>query len=189
MIDKSKAISLLGSGVSPTQVASALGCEISYISQLLADEGIAQQVAELRTADVMKYKTMDDKYDELEKKFLEKLENIIPYIMKPDQILRSLQFLNSAKRKSTGLAKEIEAGEVVKLTLPSVVINAYTINMNGNMVKVGERSLAAMPSDILMKTLESRNGAANDPEKIPKLAAKSDAPKLPEANVINENSV
>lgn len=190
MIDKDKVISLLGSGVGPKQVADAVGCDISYISQLLGEDAVAQKVAEIRTAEVMKYKTMDEKYDELENKLLKKLEDLLPFFMKPDQVLRGLQFLNTAKRKSTGLAGEVQAGEVVKLMLPAVTINSYKINMHGNMVEVGGRNLQAMASDLLMKTLESRNGAADDPaKKVPKLTAPSNGPNIPETNIISESSV
>src|SRR4051812_247154 len=95
-IDKDKIIAMLGAGVRPGQVASAVGCDISYVSQLLNDEQVAQEIAELRTKDLLKYKSVDNKYDDIEAQLQKKLEDILPYVTKPDQVIRALQFVNSA---------------------------------------------------------------------------------------------
>lgn len=163
-VDKDKVISLLGSGLSATVVANSVGCEVSYISQLMADQDFATQVAELRTKDLVKHKSLDDRYDDMESKLIDKLADLIPLITRPRDVLNALSSINSAKRKAGNSATAaLDAGTVVRLALPQTVINNYTVNINGNMVKVGERNLTPMPSSILMKTLEDQmRGKIND---------------------------
>ena len=50
MIDKERAKKLLGSGVQAEIVAATLGCEPSYISQLLSDDHFREEVIALRMA-------------------------------------------------------------------------------------------------------------------------------------------
>lgn len=193
MVPKEKVVSLLGSGVSIKQVAQAVGCDISYISQLLEDETIAAEVAELRTAGVVKYKELDNTYDEIEQTLQNRLKEVAPMIMKPDQIIRALQFVNGAKRKSNSAVEtDIDAGQIVKLSLPQVTINNYKITMNGAMVEVGGRSLTPMPSADLMKTLESVKSDNGHEKKVPELSAKSPIPNstsVPERRIVNENTI
>jgi hypothetical protein len=187
-VDKSKVVSLLGSGASVTQVAQAVGCDISYISQLLGDEVVAREVAELRTADILRYRTLDDKYDDIEEKLLTKLQDMLPYFTKPDQLIKALQMVNGAKRKSKGIAAEVESGQIVKLQLPNVTINNYKITMQNNMVEVGGRSLVPMASADLMKTLESKNGVINEKE-AKRLLNAPVTENIPKSNIVNESAV
>jgi hypothetical protein len=189
-VDKDKVIALLGSGVAPGQVANAVGCDVSYISQLLAEPEFALKVAELRTADVLKYKEMDSNYDITEEKLLKKLNDLLPMMLKPDVVLRALAVVNNAKRRAnSAMNNNVESGQVVKLQMPISIVNNYKINMVGGMVEVGGRDLTSMPSDVLMKSLESKNGGNSNEKEIQRLAAKSHASNLPAELVVNEKTV
>ena len=54
-----KIIELLGRGYSQTVVASAVGCDDSYISQLMAKEEVRNQVATLRLQHVAVHVEME----------------------------------------------------------------------------------------------------------------------------------
>lgn len=186
MIDTDKVISLLGSGLKAEAVASAVGCTPAYISQLLGDETIASKVAELRTVDVFKHKKLDDKYDDLEAKLLARLENIIEHFHRPRDILAALQMVNNAKRKSPGnINPATEAGTVVTLVMPNIIMNNYKVNVHGSMVEVGGRSLAPLNSSVLMKTLEERIGS-NEKQK---LLGATPAKDIPNERIVSSSSV
>lgn len=148
----------MGSGLTTTVVAEAVGVTPSEVSQLLADSDFAKEVAELRTINLIVHAETDKAYDEIEKRLLEKLGDSVEMIYKPKEILSALQMVNSAKRKSGGQGQNPEAlaGTVINLRLPNIIVNNYKINMAGGMVEVGGRSLAPMPSGNLIKTLEER---------------------------------
>jgi hypothetical protein len=186
MINHDRVKQLLGSGLNPTVVSEAVGCSVSYISQLLAEENFAREVSELRTKDLIKYQEIDGKYDTLEEKLLKKLEDLMPFFTKPRDVIAALQMVNSAKRKSVGPgAKALESGAVVNLILPNVILNHYKVNIHGAMVEVGGRDLTPMPSRQLLKTLEERMGA----HETPKLPAEITHENVPRENVINDQAV
>jgi len=186
MVNQERVKSLLGTGISVQVVASAVGCDPSYISQLLSDENFALEVATLRAGDVIKYVDIDAKYDEIEKKLLEKLENTIPYFTKPRDILAALMAVNGAKRKSAGAPKDDPTKQnVVSLNLPNIIVNNYKVNIHGAMVEVGGRSLTPMPSSILMKTLEDRR----ENEKLARLPEKVAEPIVPNERIAHESKI
>lgn len=149
---------LLGEGIPANMVASAVGVTPSYISQLLADPNFAMEVAELRTKDLVEDKETDDRYDRIEAALLEKLEDLIPFINKPRDVLDALMKINQAKRRNAipaGTSQNV-AGNVVTINLPSVIVNNFKINMAGGMVEVDGRSLQPLNSKELLKSLEDR---------------------------------
>ena len=73
---RDKILKLLGQGLTPQLVATAVGCEPSYVSQLLSEEAFALEVAQARCANLEEATDRDKKYDKLEDAFLQKLEAI-----------------------------------------------------------------------------------------------------------------
>jgi hypothetical protein len=189
-INLDKVKKLLGTGLSQDVVASTVGCNPSYISQLLKDENFAKEVAELRVIELVKNKEIDDKYDGLEQKLLEKLENILQFMTKPREILQALQIVNNAKRKAqtSAIGHLGEGKTVVNLALPNIILNYYKVNIHGTLVEVGGRDLTPLNSKELLKTLEERKGAN---EKQPALVGEviAESKKLPSTKLLNENSV
>ncbi len=68
-----RALSLLGAGVVPESVASALGVTPGYISQLLADDVFATKVATIRYENLQKHNVRDSSYDSIEDQLIDKL--------------------------------------------------------------------------------------------------------------------
>lgn len=163
MVDKNRILALLGNGVAPGLVASAVGCDHSYISQLLSNEEFALSVATLRCKDLEEVKERDNRYDKIEDKLLERLENIIPFIMRPREILHALQVVNSAKRRSLELqgsasaTQNITNNNVVILQLPTKTINTFELSAQNEVVSVQGKALVPMSTDVLMKQLSVAN--------------------------------
>lgn len=157
-VDIDRVKKLLGNGLSPTITAETVGCDISYISQLLANETFATEVAALRAKDLLRFKETDERYDKIEELLLKKLEDLLPLFLKPRDILAAIQVVNGAKRKVAGtLGADLASGQVVRLDLPPIIVNHYKINMVGGVVEVGGRSLTPLPSSVLMKHIEDKS--------------------------------
>lgn len=154
---ESKALSLLGSGVQAEQVAAALGVSPSRIAQLLGDSAFAKEVAALRYEALQAHNKRDDKYDTLEDNLLNKLDRSMGMLIKPTDILAAIKVVNSAKRRgSSGPAQVTNQQTVVNLTLPNVIIQRFTTDMNNQVTRAGEQDLLTMPSGNLLKRVEEQ---------------------------------
>lgn len=164
MIDK--IASLLGQGLSPAVVSTAVGCTPSYISQLLSDPDFAKRVTEIRMIDLTRDKSIDEIWDDVEERLLKKFQTSIDFYTKPKDILDALTKINAAKRKTKldAGAANFQTGTVVQITLPAITINQYKINIAGKMTEVEGRTLKPMSSQNLMKTLEERRSNGQEPK-------------------------
>lgn len=163
---REKILSLLGSNLEPTVVAAAVGCTPGYVSQLLQEEDFKSKVIELRLVNMQQEKNIDDIWDNVEERLLKKFEGLIDYYVKPKDVLDALTKINAAKRKtklSGGNNTLTAVGTVVKLSMPAITINKYTVNMNGGMIEVDGRKLKAMDSKTLLRTLEERRSNGQEP--------------------------
>lgn len=165
-----KILQLLGSGLAPSVVANAVGCTPAYISQLLAQEEFALAVAELRCKGVERDVSRDNKYDALEDKLLEKLENIMPFLAKPRDVLEAIKTVNGAKRRAQ-VGQSVDSAKTihVHLQLPPAALARFSFNDNKEVIEVEGRVLANMPAANLIKSLEEKKEAENDRGRSPPL--------------------
>lgn len=162
---ESRALALLGSGISASVVAASLGVTESRISQLLSEDEFAQKVANLRYENLQKHNQRDATYDSLEDKLLQKMEDALPLMHRPMEILKSISVINAAKRRGTSTPDAIlEKQQVIQLQIPIQIINKFTVNPEGQVTKIisenSEQSLLTIQSgslDALIK--EKRNDA------------------------------
>lgn len=132
-----RALALLGSGYPPTIVANSVGVSESYISQLLSLSWFAQQVQELKFLNLKKHTELDDAYDDLEEKLLKKLDKLVPLLIKPMDISRVLQTVNSAKRRGQGGSNVGHVTQnIVQLSLPPALLQKFIKNTNNQIVEV-----------------------------------------------------
>lgn len=143
---QSKALSLLGKGISSVMVASTLGVSESLISQFLADGRFAEEVTKLKLASLQKQTSIDDKYMESEEKLVDKLLKVIPLMTKPMDILRGIQTINATKRR--GMAEVATGGgqsTIVNINLPQTMAARFISNGHNQIVEIedeqGSRSL------------------------------------------------
>lgn len=151
-----RALSLLGDGVDPETVASALGVTPGRVSQLLADEEFAGQVATLRYENLSKHNKRDSAYDTLEDRLRAKLEKNLALIMRPEMIIKALQIVNNLKRRGQSAPNQVvNQQSIVSLTLPTKIVQKFTTNTYNQVVIAGGQSLETMQSGTLLKKLES----------------------------------
>ena len=161
-IIEDRAATLLGSGIAPVTVAASLGISPARISQLLSDDAFAARVAELRYNNLAKHNARDDVTDRLEDKVLEQLEEALPMIHRPMELVKAYQVLNSAKRRGSAAPEAIiEKQSIVQLVVPIQILNKFQVNAQGQAVTVGSQDLLTIQSgalDNLVKEKEKSNG-------------------------------
>lgn len=142
-----RALELLGTGLGAEVVASAVGVSTSRISQLLSDPEFASRVAELRFENLAKHNQRDSKYDSLEDELLKRMENLLPMMYKPLEVLRAIAVINSAKRRGSSAPDSlVNQTQVVSLTMPITIHQQFTTNINNQVVKAGDQELITMQS-------------------------------------------
>jgi hypothetical protein len=155
-----RALELLGAGVNPESVASALGVTVSRISQLMSQDDFKNEVIRLRYENLQKHNTRDNTYDSIEDKLLVQLERAIPLAIKPMEVTRILQVVNAAKRRGQSAPDSIiQQQTVVKLNMPTKIINQFSVQVNTNnqVVQAGDQELLTIQSGTLLKQIEGRN--------------------------------
>lgn len=160
-----KIAQLLIQGYPPGQVANAVACSPSFVSQLLSNEEFAMRVANERLSLTMEkqqqYTDIDNNYDNIEDQLLKKLGTLLPYINKPSEILATLRQVNSAQRKSSRplAAGHDQQSNVVSLTLPAHMLKsmqvAIKLDDSAQIVEVAGKSMATLPSLALHERLPS----------------------------------
>ena len=159
---ESRALSLLGQGLGPEVVAAAVGVSTSRISQLLSEPEFSAQVAELRYENLAKHNTRDNSYDALEDALVEKLKDLMPYMMRPMEVLKAIQVINAAKRRGSSAPEAITSQQtVVQLVMPTQIIQSFTTNINNQVIKAGTQDLVTVQSSNMTKMLEARKGNVN----------------------------
>lgn len=165
---KERIIEMLGQGLSATQVASAVGCDDSYISQLLSDENISAQVQALRAENFSKYVDQDQRLDEAESKALDKLATLAEFITRPSEAARVYSILNAAKRRTVDQVNQQHAvAQTVSLELPAAARVRFTLTSDKQVIEIEGRSMTTMPARNLAARLEQRNATRLLDMKVP----------------------
>jgi hypothetical protein len=155
-----RALALLGQGLGPEVVASAVGVTVSRISQLLSAPEFSAQVADLRYKNLSKHNERDNAYDRMEDTLLEKLTDLLPFMVRPMEVLKAIQIINAAKRRGSSAPESITNQQtVVQLVMPTQIINRYTLNANNQVISAGQQDLVTVQSASLPALLASRKAA------------------------------
>lgn len=153
-----RALTLLGQGVPPSAVASALGVDPSRITQLLGNEDFAARVVEKKYEALSKHNERDGLMDSMEDKLLDKLKDCLPFMTRPMEILKSFQIINAAKRRGqTGQESLTTKQTIIQLNIPQIILEKFTSNIHNQVVQVGHQSLVTIPSNQLLKQMEALN--------------------------------
>jgi hypothetical protein len=159
---ETRALTLLGQGLGPEVVAAAVGVSTSRISQLLSDPTFSSQVADLRYKHLSKHNDRDNAYDRMEDTLLEKLQDLLPFMMRPMEVLKAIQVINQAKRRGSSAPESITSQQtVVQLLMPTQILQSFTTNINNQVVKAGAQDLVTIQSSNMTKMLDSMKGASN----------------------------
>jgi hypothetical protein len=151
-----RALSLLGSGVGPEQTALALGVSPSYISQLLSDEQFSIKVAELRFNNLAAHSARDSSYDQLEEQLIDKIKDLLPLMIRPMEVLKAIQVINAAKRRGQSAPESIiNQQNIVQISMPTTIINNFTVNKENQAVQTGNQELVTIQSGVLLKGMQN----------------------------------
>jgi hypothetical protein len=159
MDTKEKIKSLLSQNFSVSVVATTVGVDASYISQLLQEEQFALSVAEARCADMQKMRGRDDAYDWMEDELISKLKDLIPHMYKPGEVLNALSRINQAKRRSEQFAalqrdNNGAVSNTVVLAIPRHAVLSFQLNGQAEVISIDAKPLAGMSSSALLKELK-----------------------------------
>lgn len=151
-----RALALLGAGVPPEQVAPAVGVTVSRISQLLSDPEFTAKVANLRFEALSKHNERDSKYDSIEDRLVDKLSDLLPLMMRPMEVLKAIQVINTAKRRGQSAPDHITNQQVVvSITMPTTIINKFVVNGNNQVIQAGNQELLTIQSGSLLKEAQT----------------------------------
>lgn len=152
---ESRALALLGQGLGPEMVASAIGVSISRISQLLSETDFAAAVADLRFKNLSKHNERDNRYDLLEDQLIDKMNDLMPFMVRPMEVARVLQIINTAKRRGASAPESITNQQtVVNLIMPTQVYQKFTVNTMNQVVQAGQQQLITVQSGQMANLLD-----------------------------------
>lgn len=153
--------SLLGQGLSGTVVASAVGCDPSYVSQLMDQEDFRNEVLVAKATKAEAGVGRDAKWDQVEDIALDKAIQMLPMVSRPSDLIRIAQMANAAKRRTTEFANGAEsASPTVQLILPPSANIVLQMNAQAQVVEVDGRSMTPLPTAHLGKMIAARRQAA-----------------------------
>jgi hypothetical protein len=158
---------LLGCGIAPEIVASAVGVSAGYVSQLLAEPEFANEVQELKLLNLTGLVERDKKWDTLEDKLLDRLEHTLPMLNNPMQVVTALRTVNGAHRRA--VTKDPGNGhvkEIVHLHLPACLNAQFVVNQTNQVVSVEGRSIATMPANAVVEKLKTLRANSLESEAI-----------------------
>lgn len=158
---------LLKNNCAPSDVALAVGCEPSYVSQLLQDQDFAAEVAVARIQILKEQSDRDGKYDSLEDKLLQglemKLEQGVAFL-KIETILRAIQTVNQAKRRGAPVGgPSTVINNVINLNLPAHTVREFSVSGENEVIAVGSQALVSMAASQVLNKLQSKALARVEP--------------------------
>jgi len=176
---KDRIIELLGRGIPAVSVAMAVGCDESYISQVVAEPGAADRISSLKMAHFQEFTELDDSLNAAEKKALEKLTHLVPFITKPSEAARVYSVLNAAKRRTADAAQNAQApSTIVAIDLPQAARVAFITDHNRQVIEIDSRPMITMPAPSLVKVAEERRATQLLNMNVPKVLDISISEKL-----------
>ena len=164
-INKDHAIMLLAQGIATSQVAAAIGCDDSYISQLKADPEVQQKIAEMGATQTLADVNFDTTLERAESLALEKIEKNLPFATL-GQAMAAFRVLNGARRRKDGVIPGANTGTTinVNLTLPAAALPRYITNAQSEIVEVEGKTMISATTKTIDQILAARAGnSANLP--------------------------
>lgn len=159
MIDKRKVAAYLAKGVAESAIADAVGCDISYVSQLKHDNEIQELIKEYESELTAKEAEFDSLLFDAKHQALTQIKKMLPFA-DMNKSLAAFRILDAAH----SVKSDKQAGGVsvnVTLTLPASVVPTYVIDNRSQIVEVEGRTMVSATPKTLDMILEAR--AAGDP--------------------------
>lgn len=139
-------IKYLAQGLQQEQVASIVGCTPGYISRLVQQQDIIEQIEYYKlqyTQDEKDKQEEEDQYTRLAKKARLHLEEHMPYAEYKD-VLKLLEILERRKEVKVPQQQTNIQQNVTILQVPAAAVPEFTVNSNNEVIGLGDQSLAPM---------------------------------------------
>lgn len=167
---RDKIIGYLAAGVSQTIAAQSAGVSDSYISQLLEQPGVREEIAAKKSVKLERHIAVDDTIEEIEKEALKVVAAKLKFTnaKEASQIFATM---NAARKKADAGAVGNQAGavDIVTFMLPKAAKTMIQINSDNQIIDVDGKTTAPLPSKAL-----------------PAMAAKLSAPRTVELPHVTE---
>lgn len=139
--------------LSHTQIADTLGITPALISQYLKEDNFSAALAEQKLALIKNNSDRDSKLDSLEDTLVEQLKSASAMAYKPLEIARLFQVINAAKRRGiiVNSQQSVDESKIIKLVVPTQIINKFKVNVVNQVVTTGETSLVTIQSGAMRK--------------------------------------
>lgn len=151
-------LKLLGEGHLPVEAARAVGCDESLVSQLRKEPDFIEQVNELVKQTFAAQSKIDANYIETERILSDRLRESAQFIFNPNDVVRTLKFVNEAKKKIPTAFNPDANGDGAKkpvtLIMPVTLINKFIMNPNNEIVAVDGKDLSTLPSGNMRSLVE-----------------------------------
>lgn len=157
MTPRQQIIELLAQNIPTSQIAAAVGCTDSYVSQLRSDPEIQTELAKLGVEATAKDVAFDKTLERAEELALSKIEKNLPFA-NMQQALAAFKILNGARKRKDAFT-QIDMGATtinVNLTLPAHAIPKYTINAKAEIIEVEGQTMLSATAKSLDNILLSR---------------------------------
>lgn len=149
---------MLSDGIDAIAISRAMGCDPSYISQLMADENFSSEVQAARVVNLTDATNRDRKLSAIEDLAIERLEATIGFVTRPMEAAKILHMVNNTKRRGAELngAQAQGSAPTVILNLPAAARVTFTLNESSQIVDVEGRSMAPLPNAKLLEMMQQR---------------------------------
>lgn len=155
-----KILDLLGAGVPQVQVATAVGVDESYVSQLMAEDWFRGAVQERRAAHAVESIEHDEKIDSIERRAWERIDKLLPLETNLMKLLKVAQVANAAKRKSEVAVASTQPATIVNIALPQSALVQFKMTSDKQVIEIEGRSMNTMPSHVVQSKLREKKAAS-----------------------------
>lgn len=163
MSTQQQALEMLAQGISPVQVATAIGVTESYISQLMGDEDFRAALESHRIARSKEDLAFDAQLERTEKTYLERIEEKAKFA-NLQQSLQAFKIVNSARRRkdSAIIAGNTINNVAVVIQLPQTAAAQYVVSSQNEIIEVDGKTMVSATPRKLDEILAARKGITSD---------------------------
>lgn len=147
---RDKIIGYLAAGVSQTVAAEAAGVSDSYVSQLLEQDGVREEIASKKSVKLERHIEVDSSIEEIEKDALKIVASKLKFV-NAVEASKIFATMNAARKKADAGAIGNSAGQVdtVVFVLPKAARTMIQINSDNQIIEVDGKTTAPLPSKVL----------------------------------------
>lgn len=181
-LNRQQVIELMGDGIPAVAVASLLGVEDSYVSQIANDPQVKQQITERRAKKAAGFVKHDSYLDELEHLALERVGRLLPMETSATKAAAIFARLNAARRRSDGAGAGGTAtpGTVISIQLPPAARVALRLTADQQVIEVDSRSMVPLQASQVQSMLKQ--------QQTQRLLAHSAASIVEDVSVVSEST-